>query len=159
MTLLPPMAADLRHCHALNANLAKGILDRLKSRRLNYGFDFYHQRATPAPTSGFQIVAFLTMLRDVQPFDLMVLAHPHADQQIGDLQKNNCADQRHDPGSQNPNQLIAYLRPVSIDRAYGFAGAKDGVDRLRGKDPGEQRAHCSARAMDAESIERVIIAE
>src|SRR5439155_22647172 len=69
------------------------------------------------------------------------------------------ADQCECVSGENPNNLVADLSPMSIDRAYCLASAEDGVNGLRGEDPGKQRADCAACTVDTKCIERVVISE
>ena len=48
---------------------------------------------------------------------------------------------------------------MAVDGAGGHAFAVDGIDDASGKDAGEHCAQCSARAVNAKGVERVVVAE
>ena len=61
------------------------------------------------------------------------------------------------------DQLVQHLPGVAVHQAqrHGFAGGilQAVVDRVGGEDAGEDRAQRSAGAVDAEGIQRVVVAE
>src|SRR6185369_4157124 len=61
----------------------------------------------------FQIVRFFAVLRNVQPFHLVLFAHTEAGHQVGDFKNHDGSHQREAPGEKNADQLIAYLAPVA----------------------------------------------
>ena len=48
---------------------------------------------------------------------------------------------------------------MTIDSARRSIFAKDRIDKARGEKPGEQRTERAARAVNSESIKRVVVAE
>src|SRR5271167_91105 len=109
--------------------------------------------------SGFEVIRFFAVLRDVQAFDLLRLTHAHAGNHIRYFQEHNGADERKAPGNQYAYKLVAELSPVTVHSAYGFTRAENRIDHLLREDAGEERADGAARAVNAESIESIIIAE
>ena len=57
------------------------------------------------------------------------------------------------------HNLIAELAPVAVEATHRFAGAENRVDDLLRKDAGQQRADRAARAVHAEGIEGIVVAE
>src|SRR5207253_6323121 len=67
--------------------------------------------------------------------------------------------QREGPRHEHAHQLVSHLAPVTIEPAHRLSHAKDGIHDLLRENAGQQRANRAARAVHAESIERVIITE
>jgi hypothetical protein len=109
--------------------------------------------------SGFEVIGLFAVLRDVQTFDLFRFCHAHASNHIRYFQQNDGSDQSEAPSNQHTDELVAELAPVSVESADWFARAEDGIDHLLRENAGQERADSAARAVNAESIQRIIIAE
>src|SRR5207248_5613645 len=73
---------------------------------------------------------------------------------LGNLEQNEGADGGDAPGECDGGELVHDLDGISVDRA-----AVTGIDPGDGEDAGEDRPDGSADAVDAESVERVVVAE
>ena len=67
-------------------------------------------------------------------------------------------------GDGDAHQLVADLarscrRPCRAGVRLPCASLEDGVDGAGGEDTGEQRAECPARAVNAEGVQRIVVAE
>src|SRR4249920_1305034 len=113
----------------------------------------------PVTLSGLEVIGLFAVLRDVQPFDLFRFGNAHAGNHICYFQEHNGANQRKAPGNQYAYKLVAKLSPMSVESANGFARAEDRIDHLLGENAGQERADSAACAVDAKSIEGIIVAE
>ncbi len=71
--------------------------------------------------SGFEIVSFFAVLRDIEAFNFFGFAHAHTGNHIRYFEKDNGADEGKAPGDQNAYKLVAELSPVTIQTADWFA--------------------------------------
>src|SRR5579859_2528550 len=109
--------------------------------------------------SGLEGVRLFTVLRDVQTFDLFRFGDAYARNHIRYFEKNDGAHQGEPPGNQNSHQLIAKLSPVAIQTAHRLASAENRIDHLLCENSGQKRADGATRAVHAERVQCIIIAE
>src|SRR6185437_4142734 len=110
-------------------------------------------------TSGLEVVRLFSVLRDVQTFDFFRLGDAYARNHIRYFEQNDGPYQRKAPSNQNAHQLIAKLSPMAIQTAYRLARAENRVDHLLCEDSSQEGADGATRAVRAEGIQGVIIAE
>src|SRR5881296_2940036 len=124
---------------------------------------FIMTASAPARSSRFEVVSFFAVLRHIQTFDFVFLAHAHADEHVGNLQQHKGAHQSKDPRDDRADELIAHLAEVSVEpadrRRISFHVMIDHVDRARCEHTCQKRPNCAADPVHAEGVERVIIAE
>src|SRR5271163_621266 len=118
-----------------------------------------HDVIVPRSSSGFQVVGFFAVLRDVETFDLIRFAHADASNHIRYFQQDNGSYQGEAPREEYAYKLITKLAPVAVQSSNGLARAENRVDHLLRKDPGQERADRAACAVNAEGIEGIVIAE
>ena len=84
------------------------------------------------------------MLREVQAFQFLILADAQADDRIDDLQQNGTSQSTSTRSScQHRDDLIDELRRIILEQPVGARG----IDRLFGKQAGEDDANDAANAM------------
>src|ERR1700722_15241659 len=112
-------------------------------------------------TLRFKRVAFFTMLTEIEALLLGIGIHAHANQDVANLEDNECADGRESNGDQDANRLVQNLPRITVDQTQGNHFTVDGcvVDDVGGEHSRQQRAQRTARGMNAESIERIVITE
>src|SRR5271165_670294 len=86
----------------------------------------------------------------------MLARNPATDQDVADLQDDDGPRSCKRPRYENTPQLIKQLAAIAIHKPERFVAA---VDQVGGENARKQRAYCAARAVDSESIERIIVVE
>src|SRR5580658_3427554 len=86
--------------------------------------------------SGFEIVSFFAVLRDIEAFDFFGFTYAHTGKHIRYFQQHNGADECKSPGDQTTYKLVAELSPVAAQAADWFACAENRIDELLGEDAG-----------------------
>src|SRR5579863_10036529 len=109
--------------------------------------------------SSLECVAFLAVLRKIEAGHFLLRCYPQSHDLIDNNQENQRADNRDSPRSSNGGKLVEHLMPIAVDGAGGLAGSVDGIDNPGSEDAGEERSERSTRAVYAECIQRVIVAE
>ena len=89
---------------------------------------------------------------DIETFNLDFLVDPETDHQIDDLQDNEGANRAVGDGGQDTLELNPDLTRIAFEQARRSA---DGFNR---EHAGEQCTDDTANAVDAKSIQRVVIA-
>ena len=111
----------------------------------------------------FPVITLFAMLRKIETLDFMMLRHTQTDDYIDEFQNRQRSHDRQRSGNSNSDGLIHELMCVPFQRAGGkhaSAGIfEDWIYRAAGEDACEQRAQSSACAVNAESVERVVIAK
>src|SRR5262249_2107360 len=95
----------------------------------------------------------LAMQSEVEALALDLLGDPQADEDVDDLEEDQRHDRVVDEHRADADRLIVELGHVALEHAGGAAVLLDG------EHAGEERADDAADGMDAECIERVIVAE
>ncbi len=90
---------------------------------------------------------------DVETLDLDLLGDPQTDDHVDDLEDDERARRRPDDGREDAVELVQTWPALPSSRP-GLA-----ADRLDGEDAGQDRADEAADGVDAEGVERVVIAE
>ena len=112
---------------------------------------------------GFEIVPFLAVQRDIEAADLLIFRNAQADEEIGHFQNDERADDCEDPRDCDSDELIQDLMRVAIKEAHiqciALGIFEDSVHEFCREETGEKRADCAAGAVDAEGVERIIVAE
>ena len=93
------------------------------------------------------------MQREIETFALDVLAHPQADNHVDDFQDDQGHDHVVDEHGGDADELGEHLAGITLDQPGGAA-----VGRHR-EHAGEDGASRAADRMDAERVERIVIAE
>ena len=90
---------------------------------------------------------------DVETLDLDRLADPDADQDVDDDQDHEGGEGAPDDGGEDALDLRQHLTGIAVEQA-GLA-----ADRLDGEHAGQDSADDAADRVDAEDVERVVVAE
>ena len=101
------------------------------------------------------------MLRDVEAERFLLWRNAQTDDRVDDLQDDERGDDAEDPSDRNGHDL-AVDHAAAFDQAELRAGAPFSADvpaRARGEDAGQNRTERSADAVDAERVERIVVAE
>ena len=103
------------------------------------------------------------MQAGIEPLHFLIFGDAKADGGIHDLEDHQGSYDTEAPGDGNADSLIEHLAGVAVDQAEGlsFAGGvfERVVDGIGGEDAGEDCADRSARAVDTEGIEGIVVAE
>src|SRR5207245_6164147 len=75
---------------------------------------FIMTASAPARSSRFEVVSFFAVLRHIQSFDFVFLAHAHADEHVGNLQQHKGPNQSKDPRDDHADELTAPLPKPSV---------------------------------------------
>src|SRR6266704_1000285 len=113
------------------------------------------------PGENSHVVSALGVLGDVETLALHLNASPQPDDNIDDLVKDRRADARpHQRGADAPG-LRSHLTDEIVvrDLADGVVHDPGAAERRIHQDAGAERADDAADAMDAEHVERVVVAE
>src|SRR6266446_5397659 len=113
------------------------------------------------PWENSHIVSALRVLGDVETFALHLNAGAQADDDIDDLVEDRRADARpHQRGADAPG-LRSHLTDEIVvrDLADGVVHDPGAAERRVHQDAGAERADDAADAVDAEHVERVVVAE
>src|SRR3990172_12374293 len=115
----------------------------------------------PAPASidhvsgnaALQVVRFLTMLAFVEPDHFLFSICPDPDYRLDDHKDHECHDTAVYNGDAHGDQLCPELARIAVQKAFGPVYGRIG------KNACQDRADSPADAVNAERVERVIIAE
>src|SRR5262249_30178360 len=99
-----------------------------------------------------QLVPALAVQADVEPHGLALGVHPKADERVDHLQDDVGDDREVDEGDGHAGDLDQQLADIALDQAGGTA------DRLQREDAGEHGADDAADAVDAEGVQRIVVA-
>src|SRR3954469_25130286 len=100
-------------------------------------------------------VRVLRVLREVEAGELVLRADAHTEQRVDHLDD----DERHGSGEQDGRAHGEELRPELRGVAVEEAVAAGAVDRLPREQSGGESAPDAADAVDADHVERVVVAE
>src|SRR6185437_5602125 len=101
----------------------------------------------------------LAMLADVEAFALVVAANPEIDDRRSELERDPGAERAPGERHRDADDLHRELPDIALPQPgnAGMGGAGD--HRGGGEHPRQQRAEDAADAVDAEHVERIVIAE
>src|SRR5581483_1295461 len=100
---------------------AGGAWSRPLARRVRPGSQAGPDRREEALT--FKIVAFFSVLGEVQTLDLVFLAHTHAEQGIHDFENDKRRQSRQEPTDEHAPQLVEDLAGVAVGKPQRAAVA------------------------------------
>src|ERR1043166_5084655 len=100
-----------------------------------------------------KLLQCLAMLGNIQPFQLLLLRNPERHESTDELEQDESEPGGPDQRDGYSVELQQYLPRDALDQARRTA------DRGGGEHAGEQRAGDAADAVDAEHVERIVIAE
>src|SRR5688572_4385673 len=108
------------------------------------------------PYRSDKLLDSFAMQREIQSVALDLLGHAQPDSDVDHLEDDRGADAAERHGHEDALDLDPHLRGIAVDQADRSVAALDQHGR---EHAGQQRADGAANAMDAEGIERVVIAE
>jgi len=118
------------------------------------------ERGRPAESrSGIEIVPFLAVLRKIEAGHLVLGSETETDDFVDDKEQNQRADDGESPRNADADKLIEDLAPMAVDAARGDALAVNGIDDTGGEYAGEEGAESASRAVNAEGVEGIVVAE
>jgi len=97
-------------------------------------------------------VSLFAVVHGVKAFAFLVLRRTQTDGEFNDQGNDRRGDHRKDDGERTGLQLI------HDEAVHEIHGGEHAVDRRIGEDTGEDRAERPAQRVDAEGVERIIIA-
>src|ERR1039457_2141195 len=163
MTLLPTVPADLGDGHAVDADTLQCFLHLVQFERLDDRLDFLHKLTVTGLPLVLENISLLVVHAEVQAVAFLLPGDAQADGGVDDLEDGERAYDGQAPGDRGTPELVEDLAGVTVhqaERLY-FAGGvlQPLVDGAGGEDAGQQGAQRTPRAVYAEGIERVVIAE
>src|SRR5208282_2027985 len=110
------------------------------------------QEAAPEVTTGGTLLNGFAVQRQIEAVALDLFLDAQAHDQIDRLEDDERDDGVIDQDDDDALRLVQHLEPIALDRARGAAVFLDG------EDAGQERADDAAHRVDAEGVERVVVA-
>jgi hypothetical protein len=161
---VPLLAAEALHFgdgHAGDADLVEGVFDFGELERFDDGFDLFHKLASFRLFS--VVVRAFPMLRQIQTgmFFFRETRNPTGD--ADEFEDEKRGDAAESGGEQDADSLIlqlcARLPAREITASPDLKVVAMAIDLGIGKEAEQEQAHRAADAVDAEDIQRIVIAE
>src|SRR5579863_64198 len=106
-------------------------------------------------------VAFFAVLAEIEALLLGIVVHAHANQDVANLEDNECAHACESEGDQNADRLVQNLSRIAVDqtqRNYLTVNRRI-VYKVGGEYSGQQGACGPADTVDTEGVERIVVTE
>jgi hypothetical protein len=103
------------------------------------------------------------VLRQVQPLKFVFARNTHPYKEIGHFQHRECSPNRQTPGDQYTHELIENLARISVENSQRQGVAlsimENRIDHRKGENSGHQSPQRASGAMNAERVERIVVAK